>query len=348
MTNTLKSRLLLPDLLKGIAVVMMVQVHLTELFALPAFYESTVGSLSLFMGGPPAAPVFMVVMGYFVARKAAPPLSLLMRGSKLIMLGLLLNIGLNFNLLIRFSQGKIIGIDPWTYVFGVDILFLAGISLMVFAGLKVLFKKKLIFWLTTLFITILASSQLSLFVSENRLVLFIQSFFSGITSWSYFPFFPWFSYPLAGYFFYLLSKKYNLAHFYNFLGILWIVLVIALSVSFSFGLKTSINLSAYYHHEYLFVIWVIGFLMWWTISWYYLEKWIPDNLFFRYLRFCGKNVTVFYVIQWLLIGNIATEIYRTQTSMQYLVWLLIILVISSLMTYSYTKLKAVLSIKTKL
>ncbi len=344
MTNTPKSRLLLPDLLKGIAVVMMVQVHLTELFALPAFYESTVGSLSLFMGGPPAAPLFMAVMGYFVARKAAPPLSLLMRGIKLIVLGLLLNIGLNFNLLIRFSQGKIIGIDPWTFVFGVDILFLAGTSLIAFAGFKVLFKKNLIFWLITLLITILASSQLSIFVSEKRSVLFIQSFFSGVTSWSYFPFFPWFSYPLAGYFFYLLSKQYNLARLYNFMGIIWIVLLFALSVSFSFGFKTSINLSAYYHHEYLFVIWVIGFLMWWTISWQYLGKRIPDNFVFRYLRFCGKNVTVFYIIQWLLIGNIATELYRTQSALQWLMWLVIILIISSLMTYTYIKLKAVLSI----
>lgn len=345
MTTNLNSRLLLPDLLKGIAVVMMVQVHLTELFALPAFYESPVGSLSLFMGGPPAAPVFMAVMGYFVARKAVPPLSLLMRGIKLIMLGLLLNIGLNFNLLIRFSQGKIIGIDPWTYVFGVDILFLAGISLMVFAGLKVLLKKNLLFWLITLLITILASSQLSIFASENRSVLFIQSFFTGVTSWSYFPFFPWFSYPLAGYIFYLLSKQYHLVRLNNFMGIIWIVLLLALSISFLFGFKTSINLSAYYHHEYLFVIWVFGFLIWWTISWYYLVKKIPDNHVFRYLQFCGKNVTVFYVIQWLLIGNIATELYRTQTTIQYLIWLLIILTISSLMTYFYTKLKAVLLIK---
>jgi len=53
------------DIAKGIAVVLMIQVHLTELFAIPEWYEGVAGKLSLFLGGPPAAPVFMFLMGFF-------------------------------------------------------------------------------------------------------------------------------------------------------------------------------------------------------------------------------------------------------------------------------------------
>ncbi|MBU2466561.1 MAG: DUF1624 domain-containing protein, partial [Bacteroidetes bacterium] len=87
MTSQKSQRLLLPDLLKGIAVVLMIQVHLTELFARPAFFDSVAGKVSLFLGGPAAAPVFMAVMGYFLAWKAVSSKNLFLRGIKLIGLG---------------------------------------------------------------------------------------------------------------------------------------------------------------------------------------------------------------------------------------------------------------------
>jgi len=39
-----------------------------------------------------------------------------------------------------------------------------------------------------------------------------------------------------------------------------------------------------------------------------------------FLRWLGKNITVFYVIQWLIIGNIATAIYQTQELSRYWFW----------------------------
>ena len=54
------------DLLKGMAVLAMIQVHLMELFARQEVYDSLTGKISLFLGGIPAAPVFMAVMGYFL------------------------------------------------------------------------------------------------------------------------------------------------------------------------------------------------------------------------------------------------------------------------------------------
>lgn len=56
------------DLLKGTAVVLMIQVHIVELFAQPSVLENWIGRASLFLGGPPVAPVLIAVMGYFAGR----------------------------------------------------------------------------------------------------------------------------------------------------------------------------------------------------------------------------------------------------------------------------------------
>ena len=330
-----ETRLRLPDLLKGVAVVLMVQVHLTELFASPDFYESLVGRISLFLGGPPAAPVFMAAMGYFIAKADGNPASLMLRGLKLIGLGFLLNIGLNAHLLVKIIQGTFTGIDPWTYIFGVDILFLAGLSLIFIALFQPVFKKHLIAWFGLLLVAASANHWLPTYSGDNSVIHFVQAYFFGEAHWSYFPLFPWLSYPLGGYLFYLVEKTPFFQHIKARAGLFWLVLSVILAASLMYGFRISTQLEAYYHHDVLFVLWTFAFVTWWLLSWQQMEKWIPENRVFRYLRFCGKNVTVFYIIQWLLIGNIATALYRSQSPLQWFIWLIIILIASSLLTKGY-------------
>ena len=54
------------DVLKGIAVLLMIQVHIIELFATDEIYNSNIGKILLFFGGPPVAPIFMILFGYFI------------------------------------------------------------------------------------------------------------------------------------------------------------------------------------------------------------------------------------------------------------------------------------------
>ena len=335
MTLHSEKRLSLPDLLKGVAVVLMVQVHLTELFAAPSFYESFAGSLSLFFGGPPAAPVFMAVMGYFIAKASAKHALLAMRGAKLIGLGFLLNIGLNAHLLIKIIQGTFTDIDPWTYIFGVDILFLAGLSLIFIALFRPVFKKHLIAWFGLLLVAASANNWLPTYSGDTSAIHFVQAYFFGEAHWSYFPLFPWLSYSLGGYLFYLVEKIPFFQHIKARAGLLWLVLSVILAASLTYGFRISTQLETYYHHDALFVLWTFAFVMWWLVSWQQIEKWLPENRIFRLLRFCGKNVTAFYIIQWLLIGNIATAIYRSQSPLQWFIWLLVILIASSLITRGY-------------
>ncbi len=62
------------------------------------------------------------------------------RGIKIFILGFLLNIGLNFSLLlkIKFEGWQI---DPLEYIFGVDIFYLAGLSIIISFCIKV-YKKR--------------------------------------------------------------------------------------------------------------------------------------------------------------------------------------------------------------
>jgi surface polysaccharide O-acyltransferase-like enzyme len=46
----------------------------------------------------------------------------------------------------------------------------------------------------------------------------------------------------------------------------------------------------------------------------------PNNIVVKYLAWTGKNVTAFYIFQWLIIGNIATAIYKTQTPAVLILW----------------------------
>jgi uncharacterized membrane protein len=123
-TNAMKSmknqRKLFPDVLKGIAVLMMIQVHVMGLFASHEVFSGVFGRWSLFFGGEPAAPVFMTIMGYFIGNRQANLKKSLLRGLQLVGLGLLLNVGLNAHLFIRIFKGQIL-LSPWTYLFGVDI-----------------------------------------------------------------------------------------------------------------------------------------------------------------------------------------------------------------------------------
>jgi hypothetical protein len=59
----------------------------------------------------------------------------------------------------------------------------------------------------------------------------------------------------------------------------------------------------------------------------------------RWIEWLGIHVTAAYVIQWLLIGNIATAIYKTQGYGQLSLWFIIILLFTSLGIMLWLKIK---------
>lgn len=332
------------DLLKGLAVVFMIQVHIMEQFAMPDVFNSSAGKLSLFLGGPPCAPVFMSVMGYFLAASSRPGYYFICRGIVLFFGGLVLNVLRSGNLLIHILKQES-NLDPFPFIFGVDILQLAGLAIILSGVLKLIFKKNYLLFFITALVFASAGSYWPIPGTGNPVLTYLTAFLWGTTEWSYFPLFPWYSYILLGFAFRYFEFRYN--SLIKNPGItkyfLLVPSLLGLLITFPWAMKLSHQLygtDGYYHHGILFFIWNVFFIGIYALALNELEKISGDQATLRLLKWVGSNVTVVYIIQWIIIGNIATEIYQTQGFFQYLFWFFAVTAISLLLTWLYKRLKS--------
>lgn len=333
-------RLPLPDLLKGFAVFLIVPVHILETFINYSGRESLFGKSLLLLGGPFGVPVFMMVMGYFVANSKKSTAQNILRGALIFILGIFLNIGLNFNLLLKIKfQGW--QFNPLQHIFGVDIFYLAGLSIIVLAFLKSIGKGQQ--WAALAMILIVSAS--TSYVNEKLMVTdrnYILPFIGGNYSWAYFPIFPWLAYPLIGFWFQKAeSKIIGFIQEMKAFSIAIIAAIFFLVLTFSgFGIENTINLSNYYHHTFQFFLWAMGVdILWILLLWLIVQRFaeLPVVIFLRWL---GKNITVFYVIQWLIIGNIATEIYQTKELSEFGYWFVPIFLVTIGLIWLVEKVKS--------
>jgi hypothetical protein len=257
------------------------------------------------------------------------------RGLLLILLGLLLNVGLNLHLLIKIFNGTF-ELNPLEYIFGADILFLAGISIIFISISEKIFRNRLYPPVAFSILIPLVSHFLPDLPSNLK---YIQAFLYGHATWSYFPVIPWMAYPLLGYSFRMLETGYPAA--WKWIDqkkpiILIISLVIIVAV-FIPAFKIITSLPDYYHHGIFLFAWLVAFLITWTWLLQKLEAVAGKSPVMRFIKWTGRNVTVVYVIQWLIIGNIATAIYRSQEAWALVPWFLAILTVTAIIVYLYER-----------
>jgi uncharacterized membrane protein len=342
MNTKLSSRSPLPDILKGIAVIRMILVHLMAVFATQEIYDSTSGRLIVFLAGPPGAVLFMLIMGYFIALSQKGKAITVIRGLKLLVWGLLLNIGMNFHLLVKIFSGSM-QVDPWSFVFGADILFLAGFSLIILAFFRGLFQRNITAWILMALFFTLAGNIMPVYSGDAEWLVYLQAFFLGNAHWSYFPVFPWVAYPVAGYVFQILDEKYRLYGFSR-KGLIYIssTLFVLLLISFQWGFSISIDFYDYHHHSLLYFIWVIMLVSFWVILIRLLVQNKEQKPVGKYLQWVGRYITNFYIFQWLLIGNIGTVLYKTQSAPAIVGWFLVILMLTSVLVFLWISFKKAL------
>jgi len=296
-----------------------------ELFMLPAVYESSFGRISLFLGGVPAAPIFMAVMGYFSAHSTKTNKQHIYRGLKLILLGFVLNIGLNAHLLILIVNGTM-DIDPLPFIFGVDILFLAGLSLIFIVLIKYFTGKNPWIFLAFTFIIPLVAEFVPFTYGGEGVLKFVTAYLISHVGWSYFPFFPWAGWVLAGYSFALLEQKFSQqALFRKYSTYLVFLSGVPVIAFLPWAIQISANLHLYYSHGILFFTWGLFFCLLWILTFRFILENTSGSRVLAYFGWLGRNVTLAYVIQWLIIGNIATSIYKTQAA--YMFWLFLAMVL---------------------
>lgn len=329
------------DLAKGMAVLFMIQVHLTELFATPELFASDFGRISLFLGGPPVAPLFMAVLGYFLAASRRSVPQLLWRGMIVLGVAFALNLGLNFHLLIRIATGRF-ALNPLEYVLGVDILFLAALAILILAVLRPIFRASAL-WPLIMAIVIAGVTPL---VNEGAAAStwspYLLAFAGGDARWSYFPLFPWLAYPLLGWaFFHWRQSRTSPDRWPR--GVrqgVFALSGIVVATFIGYGVEIAAELPAYYHHGLLYFCWVTVFLVFWIMVLGAVNRLAGQSLPVRYVKWLGEHVTVVYVLQWLAIGNLATWLYRTQSLAEVGGWLAAILTFVSLATLAVERTKS--------
>ncbi len=322
-----------PDLLKGFAVIAMIQVHIMEQLARPEIMEGPAGKASLFLGGPFAAPVFMAVMGYLAVSSSKKTTGKLFRGLTLILLGFLLNIGLNFSLITAIISGKI-SADPMPYLFGADILFLAGFSYIIIGLMERLPVGKAFTAMALSAVIVAITPRIGDFPLE---LAYLEAFFKGPATWSYFPVFPWMAYPLAGYAAgKLVAEKPGILQLRRIYLLVPAAAVIALAVP---AWKSITDLPSYYHHGFLTYLWMLSFLALWVWLTVQALRFLAQSPSVRFLKWAGRNVTSFYIVQWLIIGNAAFFLGRTQYPVQLLLAFLFVTAASAGLIVLYRKMR---------
>lgn len=328
------------DLMKGMAALLMIQVHIIELFANEAVSNSTIGKILLFLGGPPVAPLFLFFMGYFIANSQKSTLVMVLRGVKTFVLGLALNIALNLNLFLSVYKGTY-SVNIWQYIFGVDVLPHAGLAIIIIALLRKMLDKTFLIPII-LAISIAALAEGIKGSPQSSFELYSLAFVYGNGSWSYFPLFPWLAYSFAGYAFYKIKQHYDFSILNSNVSKVIVLLMFTLFLLFTgqYAVLIASNLQAYYHHGLKYCIWILFFLMLYGVSTNGLLQLTGTNKLFRYLEWLGRNITVIYVIQWIVIGNAATEVFKTMMSpIALVISFVIVLAVSSLVCYLWENAK---------
>lgn len=314
------------DLLKGLAVLLMIQVHVMELLATQSLMDGFVGQVSLFLGGAPVAPVFLLLFGFYALRAPVWPGRLWWRAIKLLLAGLALNLGMNLHLLVRIGQGQL-ALDPWRYLLGVDILLLAGLSLIVIIFLRPWLRTNAFAWLaaalTVAAISPLVSQGLSQQLGTSSGWVWLAACVALPVEWSFFPLFPWLAYPLLGVAAFYGQSRIQILPLWR--RLLLAVALLALTLGAPFALATSHNLPVYYHHDLRFFAWSSVFVLCWGLLWSRLT--LPAAVA-HWVAWFGQHVTACYGVQWLLIGNLATALYKTQSLAACLLWVLALVLLT--------------------
>ncbi len=302
------------DAARGLAVLFMVAVHVMS-FSSEKVAMSPFGYIIIFLGGPPAAPVFMFLLGTgLVYSRKSDGLSLMKRGIFILASGYILNFlrgGLPCLMSILLQGDMELMDDFFAEMVCVDILQFASVVFLFFAFIKQFKINNLGLLLTGIFFTIL-----NLFLVNIKIDQPILSAVSGLIWGSNentcFPFLSWIIYPLVGYLFAsLLMKCRDKDNFYLILLIASGALLTAFFLIFMVIMGIDVGLydgEKYFHQTITGNLIIISFTLCWISLIYFASK--PLKVFIKtILGRWSRNVLSIYFIHWIIIGWSSFLIY---------------------------------------
>lgn len=298
------------DFAKGIAIVFMIWVHINESYLSELASNRMYSKVIEFLGSPPAAPIFMLLLGTgIVYSKRSTAIVLFKRGTYLLGLGYILNFLRDFVpcfILSKINNDVSYVIDGWELLWGIDILQFAGLVFIFFALVKKLKIKNI-----TLFLVWCGFLSINLLVRgisfDSEILNRLMGLLWGTDEFSWFPFFTWVTFPIAGYYFgqaIIRCKDKNT--FYKYLLLvsgsisipLWIYSYIN---NVRFGAFGDLYQTEYYHHDMMGNIVLIAFALFWLSLCFIISKYVP-KIIYKNIRRWSNNITQMYCIHQLIIG----------------------------------------------
>ena len=296
------------DFAKGILIVLMVLVHVLDFYGSAETQESFIGSSINFLASWQVAAWFVFIMGMFITYSPHQPLLIgLKRALGLFTLGYVLNfargtmpmwLSLQTGLVTQEELGSY---TPTTEFFIADILQFAGFALACCLLVKDLLPEPKHWLISALLVTFASPSIWDTSTGWIYIDSVLKLLFGNVNQGAMFPLFPWLAYPLVGMAFgHWLRKSSNIREFFQ--KSFWIGTAII-----AVGLPITITDTAYHMASNMrpgpgMVISLTGGALVFLWLCQRLTENHSANRFVTLLCFWGRNVTTYYVIQWLLIG----------------------------------------------
>lgn len=306
-------RILALDLIKGMSVIGMVIIHTLLIFAnVKSQSESVIGSFIVFLGR--GTSIFLICMGItFMTSSHQSLKSALKRGVLLVFAGLFMNfMKFMIPVIFNFAPDNFIQKYGWhapieqQYVYLVllgDILQLAGMSLLFVGFIREYVKNKYVILAIGLLVA-LVSREVSGINMDYPVINYVLDllFNNDYPAYVYFPVFPWMSFIIIGMFFgkWFLELNHNSRQlFRNMLYVGLLFIAIGAPLVFLYG---EYHYNGFYHMGPGGVIYFAG----WTLVFLWLIFRVTlhtkENNAIRILKYCSKNLTSMYMIQWILIS----------------------------------------------
>lgn len=298
------------DIAKGLAIIFMVWVHVNEYYQGTAFYGSVYNRVVEFLGSPPAAPIFTILLGVgIVYSRKSGPRQLMIRGVKLLSGGYALSFLRDFIpylILYNSSQDKELLTEASYLLWGADILQFAGLAFLFFAVvIKYQLSNKVLFVLWCIFSSLNILLRGITFPSH-----FANAFwglFWGTYDYSWFPFLNWITFPIIGYVFgqYLIRCK-DKTKLYKQILLLSSMLSVPLWIysyvnNIQFGAFGELWQQAYYHHDIIGSMVLTTFAFFWISLCYFAVPFIPEVMKKALIRW-SRNSTCMYSISYIILG----------------------------------------------
>ncbi len=329
------------DFARGFTVLMMPMIHVVILYSKPQVQQSLLGDMLGFIAEGPGAQLFMLLMGVsFTFSKRISTTYVFKRAFYLLVAAYLLNffkfilpLKLGFipeNLLAELALKNDSRASLFFLLIG-DILHFAGVAYLVLYLISRI--KHYQYWSVLIAIAIIF---LSPYIWDLKTgIPFVDQLvilFNGHPPQTFFPVFPWLVYPLVGLSLGYFIKQYNHNSFLKRTGIFGVALVV---VSLGFPATTTVtSWLPFYRTEPADTIFHIGFVLIWIAIVHWISRKIKDNPFFRLLSFCSRNITVIYLVQWIMIcWCLAFTGYLQLNFWPTIAWMIGITTVTLLLTY---------------